>query len=88
MTYTSTVQMVGSPSLSHRVAAAAAAAGAPHPDEWARDHMWQVAATESWREAWTHARTTQTINHNPDAGARTDVITDEMIASAVEQALG
>ncbi len=85
MAYASIVEMVGSSSLTARVAACAADEGyVGNPAEWARQNMWAVASTADWTAAWDSAQATASTNHNPDTGARDDVITDGMILAVVQ----
>ena len=84
MTYTSIVQMGQSDSLRQRIAACAAEQGNSQPDVWASSTMLKLSATAAWVSAWDYARSTLTINRNPDMGACDDVITDAMILSAVQ----
>ena len=88
MSYQAIIEMSQSGTLLGRVAAAAAAEGlaqrtGEHPLQWAQQNIWRVAAAEGWAEAWGTAEASKTINQNPDTGARTDVITDDMIREAV-----
>ena len=83
MSYTSIVEMAGSQSLLTRIVAAAADQGQSDPLQWAQAHIWQLAATPGWDDAWDKAKAKQTDEHNPDTGRRPGVITDQMIQSAV-----
>ena len=82
--YNSTRQMVESESLRLRVAAAAAAEGVLNPDQWARDQMWFLASNEEWVQSWSYAKDTETLDQNPDTGARPMVISDHAILSVVQ----
>lgn len=82
--YNSTRQMVASESLRLRVTAAAAGEGLLSPDQWVRDQMWFLASNSEWIEAWTYAKDAESLDHNPDTGARPGVINDAMILSTVQ----
>ena len=84
MAYNTIVAMAASPSLTARVAAAAAQEGALDPVDWAARHAWEVAAEPGWAEAWASAEASASINFNPDTGQRDDVISDAMILAAVQ----
>ena len=82
--YNSIRQMVDSKSLRLRVVAAAAGEGVVSPEQWAVDQMWYLAGDPGWVEAWTYAKDSETLDHNPDTGARPGVINDQMILSVVQ----
>lgn len=84
MSYQSVVEMAGSQSLLQRVVAAAAAEGQTEPLSWAQAHIWQLASSPDWDDAWEYATDTATLDNNPDTGARPGVINDQMILSAVQ----
>ena len=84
MSYQSVVEMAGSNSLLQRIVAAAATESIPEPLAWAQANIWRLVSTGDWDDAWDYAKGTQTVNHNPDTGARDDVINDNMILSAVQ----
>lgn len=85
MSHMSTAEMVQSASLRSRMTAAAAAEDLPiAPDMWVNSHLWSLAASEGWAEAWDFARANATLDHNPDTGARPGVINDDMITSAIQ----
>jgi hypothetical protein len=77
--------MSSSQSLIDRVAASMAVRDVPNPRYAAQESMWRICATEGWREAWSSAKESETVNQNPDTGIRTDVITDAMIDAAVTE---
>jgi len=88
MTYQSIVEMTSSESLLNRVAAAAAEEGfTDDPLSFARNNIWQIVAAGNWDAQWDSAKASQTVNDNPDMGARDDVITDGMILSVVQPML-
>lgn len=82
--YNAIILIAGSPSLTTRVAAAAASEGALDPVRWAQDHIWALAAEPGWADAWLSAIAAYNVNVNPDTGQRDDVITDAMILGAVQ----
>lgn len=82
--YNSTSQMVASESLRRRVTAAAAGEGVLAPEQWTTDQMWFLASNTEWVEAWAYAKDSETLDHNPDTGARPGVINDTMILSVVQ----
>jgi hypothetical protein len=83
MSYTSIVEMAGSVSLMGRITAAAAAEQVPNPDQWIYSVIWRIAASPGWDTKWDSAKSSDTINQNPDTGARTDVISDDDILAAI-----
>lgn len=84
MSYQSTVEMAGSPSLASRITAAAAGEGLLDPLSWTQSHIWHVVSAPGWAPAWDSAKQSQTDDDNPDTGMRPGVITDGMILSAVQ----
>lgn len=84
MSYNTIIAMAGSPSLTSRIAAAAAQEGSDDPVRWAQSHAWATASSPGWEAAWESALDTFTLNANPDTGQRNDVITDGMILAAVQ----
>lgn len=84
MAYNTIIAMAASPSLTARIAAAAAGEGHVDPVRWASDHAWALAAEPGWADAWQYALDEATLNVNPDTGQRDDVISDAMILSAVQ----
>jgi hypothetical protein len=85
MTYTSILEMAASQSLQARVAACAADEGyIGDPVEWARQNIWAVVSSSDWISNWDSAKASQTVNDNPDTGARNDVVSDAMILSVVQ----
>lgn len=88
MSYAAVVQLARSSSLLDRVAAAAAKEGQDSPQSWALERAWRFAAEPGWAEAWAYAKDTQSVNVNPDTGAREDVISDAMILAAVQARIG
>lgn len=84
MSYQSIVEMAGSQSLLQRIVAAAASEGRTEPLGWAQGSIWHVVSEPGWADAWDYAKDTATVNHNPDLGARNDVINDGMILAAVQ----
>ena len=84
MSYSSIVEMASSKSLKSRVVAAAAEQGISGPVMWVEAHIWETAASPNWATQWDYARGTYQVNANPDFGARTDVISDADILSAVQ----
>lgn len=86
MTYTSIAAMRSSESLLLRIAACASTQNVGQdPVIWTTISMWQFVTQTGWADAWDAAIATPNPNVNPDTGARTDVITDPMIRSAVQQ---
>lgn len=84
MAYADIVEMAQSTTLRQRIAAAVAGEGEADPVQWAADNMWHLAASPGWADDWSYARDTATVNTNPDVGARSDVIDDPQILSAVQ----
>lgn len=83
MALTDIADMTNSGSLRSRLFAAATQAG--QDSTWLNSNVSQILGTESWADAWIQARTApDASNWNPDTGIRTDVITDDMITTAVQ----
>jgi len=82
--YNATSQMVESDSLLRRVIACVAAEGIVNPEQWSRDQMWYLASDPGWVEAWAYAKDNETLDDNPDTGARPGVISDAVILSVVQ----
>jgi len=53
---------------------------------WFNNNSYDVVASPGWDTAWATGKLGG-INFNPDTGIRTDVITDDMINSAVQAIL-
>lgn len=87
MSYTTMIDMSQSGGLIRRLTACAAQEGAPNPEGWAFENRWGFYALMDWSEAWEYAEATKSVNVNPDTGARTDVVTDQMILSAMQAML-
>lgn len=86
MTYTSIAAMRSSTSLQLRIAACASTQDVGQdPVIWVSMNMWQFVTQDGWAQAWDDATAEHDPNVNPDTGARTDVITDDMILTAVQQ---
>ena len=75
--------MAVSSSLIERIASAAAKEGVEQPVSWVQQRIYVFVANDVWETAWAQAEDSKTVNVNPDTGARTDVITDQMITEAV-----
>lgn len=84
MSYGSIVDMARSASLLGRMTAAAAKERILNPEQWVTVNAWNLAASPSWDAKWDSAEVGLTVNGNPDLGARTDVISDADILSAVQ----
>lgn len=86
MSYATMIAIAGNSSLTQRMTACAAQEGVTYPESWIDQRRWGLIGAD-WIAAWDYADQTYTVNQNPDAGARTDVITDQMILSAVQAAV-
>lgn len=86
--YRAITEMTVSPSLTDRIAACLATLSTPNPRAVAVDKAYAFASSEGWAAAWQSAVDSYNVNQNPDTGARTDVISDEMISSACEAVMG
>jgi hypothetical protein len=84
MSLSAVAEIASSVSLRERIIACAAQEGEPDPVQWARDHVWAIAASPGWDDNWDYAKASSTPNTNPDIGGRDDVITDAAILSAVQ----
>lgn len=73
------------PWIRDRVAACVAVEnmGADHPEGWATDHAWELAAQPGWAAAWEYA-----VASHPEEdyqpGKDAAVVTDAQILSAVQ----
>lgn len=83
--YSAVAAMAASISLRDRIAACAAQENKPDPVLWASQHMWAIVASPGWDDAWQSAIDGYNVNQNPDTGVRTDVISDQMILTAVQE---
>lgn len=84
MSYSSIRDIATDGSLMGRITAAAASEGLENPDSWAASRMWKFASQPGWGDKWAYAKDNETVNVNPDSGARTDVISDADILTAVQ----
>lgn len=84
MSYNDLSTMKANGSLFNRIVAAAAAEQITNPEGWAGQYLWPLITQPGWQDAWAYAEDNKTINQNPDTGARTDVINDNMILGAVQ----
>lgn len=82
MSYTDQATLSQDPLFINRVAASAAVeVGRSHqPLQWAYDHIWWVAASPGFADAYAYA----IANGVENPGADTSVITDEQILAAVQ----
>lgn len=83
-TYHAITEMTVSPSLTSRIAACLATRNISNPRDVAVVRVFDFAAQPGWGSVWAAAVQGYHVNQNPDTGARTDVITDEMIETAVD----
>lgn len=74
------LDMSNSASLQGRIQASAAMQG--ESIKWVNSNLLRICATSGWDTAWA-AGVAQGGNYNPDTGARTDVISDQMIHDGV-----
>lgn len=83
MSFSALASMTQDQALINRVAACVATEGAAlppdHPLAWAANHIWEVAATPGWADAYEDAISAE----NPAPGLDGQVITDPMILTAV-----
>lgn len=89
MSYASITAMSTSASLQGRLIACAATqtlvpAGID-PRSWVASHLFEVLAQDGWDTAWDEAPLFNPDGTKTDAGARNDVITDDMILTSVQQ---
>lgn len=84
MAYKDIIEMANSSSLIARVVACAAGEGIENPSQWVSQRTWKIASSPGWANQWSYAVDTATVNVNPDTGARSDVISDANILSAVQ----
>jgi hypothetical protein len=79
------MEMSNNHSLRQRVMGCAAVENHPDPFGFVERNMIKVCKGSDWMLAWEQAqRQMDNPKYNPDIGARTDVVTDEMILSAVQ----
>ena len=83
MSYQSISQMKNDPALRERVTACCAQEGEANPEQAAGQIMWQCVTHSDWAAAYEEA--VLNLNRNPGGDGR--VITDQMILSAVQEAL-
>ena len=84
MTYNSIGKLASSAGLNRRINACAAQEGAENSQMWVMNNLYKLCSAPGWAAAWESAEASATDNENPDIGMRDDVITDEMILSAVQ----
>lgn len=84
MSYGSVVEMANNMSLRGRITACVAGEGIDSPEGWTSSYIWKIVAQPGWAEDWDYAKGAYNVNSNPDLGARTDVIDDAQILSAVQ----
>lgn len=84
MSYATLGKMRNSQGLRERLTAAAAKEAIDTPDAWVGENLWKLIVQPGWEDDWQYARDTMTVNHNPDIGARDDVISDTKILGAVQ----
>lgn len=85
MTLDAAAQMRKSPSLKRRIESAAYSHEPPQTTAWVDQCVKDMCATPEWATAWMEAWTTAVEDGdvNRDLGINRNVITDEMIESAV-----
>ena len=89
MTYNTVATIARDFHLRERVAACASTEGEPSPVEWAEAHMWRLAGSPGWADAWEYAINTTPADAPPpndvaSIGRREGVVTDGMILAAVQ----
>ena len=84
MAYNTLIHIRSSTGLRNRLVAAAAQEGVELPERWVENSLWAIISNSEWIAAWEYAANTMTVNHNPDIGARDDVIGDQMILAAIQ----
>lgn len=91
MTYLSMMETANSYTLQQRVQAAAAQEAASADVDlpggvatWVLNNILTLVASNGWADKWQYAKDTETVNVNPDTGARNDVISDADILAAVQ----
>jgi hypothetical protein len=84
MSYRGLAEMKKSTGLFERIVACAAQEGFASPEIWVSENYWRIIANDEWVTAWQYAEDTKTENVNQDTGARSDVVNDGMILSAVQ----
>lgn len=91
MSYSSLAALAQDGQFRNRVAACAAEQqaqasadlGGIHPTGWADQHLWQIAASPGFADAYAYAIETGV----QDPGASASVITDEQVLAAVQERL-
>jgi len=84
MSYQTVLEIANNSTLTMRIAACAASEDIPDPQTWASARKWEFASQPGWGATWAYAKDSATVNHNPDIGAREDVIGDAEILAAVQ----
>lgn len=85
MSYSTVPEMAQSPGLMRRLIGAAAQQGRADAPTWVEQNIYTLVARTSWVDLWEFAAGQKTVNVNPDTGARTDTISDVMVAESVEE---
>lgn len=82
MTYNTNAEIAKSETLFPRLVACAAEQDKAKPYEtWVEEHIWDIAVTPGWSEAWAYAKSQ---GPGPDLGSSEVVITDGMILAAIQ----
>jgi len=84
MSYSALHRMKESRGLWERLVSAAAQESILHPESWVNENHWPLVSRSDWLDAWKYAEDTMTVNHNPDIGARDDVLNDGMLLAAIQ----
>ena len=83
--YMNVNDMANSESLRNRVMGCAAVEKHTDPRGFTDRNMMRIVGTDpEWLNAWSFALDNYNVNQNPDIGARTDVINDDMILGVVQ----
>ena len=83
MSYLTHAHIAYSPGIRGRVTACAAREGADDPQRWANAVIWQLVG-DDWIAAWESYQAAHPQHDEDDIGEHPDVITDQMILSAVQ----
>ena len=87
MSYLTHARIVYSPALRGRVTACAAREGVSDPPRWVAAVIWNLVG-DDWIAAWDSYLAAHPQSDEDDIGEHPDVITDQMILSAVQTKMG
>lgn len=82
MSYSTIARIATNETIRPRLIACAAEQGKDKPyDKWVDDHRWDLAILPDWVAAWEYA---ENAGPGADIGSNPQVITDQMMLSAIQ----